>query len=174
VRWVGLVRNVMVGRDGLHRAALLDAVEQAGGADARSYITTGNVTFDADEADVDDVTLRLEAAISDVVQRPTMVAVRSLAWVRDLVAQDVFAGYDRAAWELEVSFLRPGAPPLDPATVPASYRTEVVAAWDWGLATARPPDGTQRPHVNRLLERANGLPATARGWGTLVRLAEGG
>ena len=171
---MALIRNVMVGRDGLHRAALLDAVERAGGADARSYITTGNVTFDAGESSVEDVTVRLEQAVSQIVERPTMVAVRSLDWVRDLVAEDVFAGYDPGAWELEVSFLRPGAPPLDRGAVPASYRTHVVTAWDWGLATARPPDGAQRPHVNRLLERATGLPATARGWGTLVRLAEGG
>jgi hypothetical protein len=45
VRWLGLIRNVMVGREGLHRAVLLDLAARAGGADVRSFLTTGNVTL---------------------------------------------------------------------------------------------------------------------------------
>ena len=39
------------------------------------------------------------------------------------------------------------------------------------LATARPRKGSARPHVNTLLERASGQPATARAWATLRRIA---
>ena len=46
-RQAAFVRNVMIGREGLHRQVLLDVVERAGGRAPRSYISTGNVTFDA-------------------------------------------------------------------------------------------------------------------------------
>ncbi len=50
-RWAGFVRNVMVGRQGLTRLVLLGAVADAGGASPVSYLSTGNVTFDADDGD---------------------------------------------------------------------------------------------------------------------------
>ena len=47
VRWLGLIRNVMVGREGLDRSVLLDLAERAGCVDLRSFLTTGNVTFES-------------------------------------------------------------------------------------------------------------------------------
>src|SRR5687768_1554076 len=46
MRYVGLVRNVMLGREGLHRYVLLRLVDAAGGRSAASHLTTGNLTFD--------------------------------------------------------------------------------------------------------------------------------
>lgn len=174
MRWVGLVRNVMLGRDGLDREGLLAAVASAGGVEPRSYLTTGNVTFDAAPDALDRLTQRLEAALEEILGRPTMVAMRSHDRLCGLVDSDLFAGWDETAWELEVSFLPHTAAPVERAQLRDPGRTHIVAVTGHELATARPPTGTGRPHANVLLQAASGLPATARGWGTLVRLAERG
>lgn len=171
MRWVGLVRNVMLGRDGLHRALLVDAVATSGGSNVRSYLTTGNVTFDAEPREIDTLNGRIEAEISQIVSRPTMVAIRAHPWLCDLVSNDIFVGLDEREWECEVAFLRHTAPELDPRSIPVTRRTRLIAAYDKELAAARPRTGSARPHVTTLLERASGEPATARGWNTLHRIA---
>lgn len=171
MRHIALVRNIMLGRDGLDRVTLLDTVARAGGSRARSYLTTGNVTFDARPKDIDAVCRRVETELSRLVSRPTMVAIRTVSWLCDLVSDDLFSDLPDDQWECEVGFLRHSAEPVDPRTIPATRRTLLVATRERELATMRPRTGPARPHVNRLLERASGQPATARGWGTLQRIA---
>jgi hypothetical protein len=141
MRWVGLVRNVMLGRDGLDRARLLDTVAQVGGSRVRSYLTTGNVTFDAGAKEVDDLSRRLEVELSRVVSRPAMVAIREHGWLRDLVTNDLFAGFDAEEFEFEVAFLRRAAPAIDPRSLPATGRTRLVAIFEREVASARPRSG---------------------------------
>jgi uncharacterized protein (DUF1697 family) len=155
----------------LHRAGLLDTVSWAGGSNARSYLTTGNVSFDADIGSIDELSSRLETALSEIVSRPTLVAVRKQEWVSRLVSNNPFAGLECGDWELEVTFLRHTSAPLDPRSLPASGRTRLVAIYGREVASARPRSGPGRPHVNTLLERASGEPATARGWTTLCRIS---
>lgn len=171
MRWVGLIRNVMHGRDGLDRAGLLDAVVTAGGSHVRSHLTTGNVTFDAAEDAIDDLARRLECELSKAVSRSTMVAIREHAWLTALVGQAPFSAWQGEDCELEVAFLRRGAPPIDLGDLPPSGRTRLVAIGERELASVRPRSGPDRPHINRLLERATGQPSTARGWSTLTRIS---
>ena len=170
MRWVGLVRNVMLGREGLSRDALLDAVGDAGALEARSHFTTGNVSFLAAPGDLDDVVERIEARIADVLGRQEVVAVRSLADLSHLVAADRFEAFADGEWETEVSFLRHDAPPVDQGSIGDPRRTVLVDVRPREVLAARPRSGGQRPHVNRLLEQATGCPATARGWSTLCRV----
>ena len=168
--WLGLVRNVMLGREGLSRAVLLDLVTAAGGGDARSHLGTGNITFAADPEAVGGVVTRLEDGIARVIGRRETVAVRSLTWLRELVAVDRFASVD-GEWETEVAFLRHDASPVDAARLGDPRRTVLVEVREREVLSARPRSGGARPHVNRLVEQATGQPATARGWSTLVRIA---
>jgi uncharacterized protein (DUF1697 family) len=168
--WLGLVRNVMVGRDGLSRDVLVDVLNAAGAADARSHLATGNVTFRADREEVDAMVTRVETGLEQVVGRSTMCAVRPVTWLHRLIADDRFAPFD-GDWETEVGFLRHDAPVLDRAGLGDARRTVVVEVLEREVLTARPRAGGARPHVNRLLEVATGSPATARGWSTLQRIA---
>ncbi len=162
----------MIGREGLDRSVLLDLAREAGCRDARSYLATGNLTFATTSTDPDRVAEALEERIEKVLGRRELVAVRTLSWLHDLVAEDRFSTYDPSEWELEVGLLRHDAPRLDPARVPDPRRTCLVETRAREVLTARPRAGGTRPHVNRLLERATGLPSTARGWSTLVRIAD--
>jgi uncharacterized protein (DUF1697 family) len=171
MQWVGLVRNVMLGREGLSRNVLLGVVRGAGGQEARSHLTTGNVTFHAAPTELHSVVEQIENGIEHVLARKEMVAVRSVAWLRELVAEDHFASYFDAAWETEVGFLRHDAPVVDRNRIGDSGRTVLVEVRSREVLAARPRKGGARPHVNRLLEEASNSPATARGWSTLQRIA---
>ena len=171
MQWVGVVRNVMLGREGLSRDVLLDVVRAAGGRDGRSYLTTGNVTFHAAPDELSKVVENIEDGIQQVLGRKEMVAVRSVPWLRGLVAENSFEGFVDAEWETEVAFLRHDAPVVDRNRIGNSRRTVLVEVRSREVLAARPRTGSARPHVNRLLEQASNSPATARGWSTLQRIA---
>lgn len=171
-RWVGLVRNVMLGREGLHRDVLLELVAAAGGAEPRSYLTTGNVTFAAEAVAVTDVVAEVEASLATVIGRGEIVAVRSRSWLRELAERDPFRAYDAARWNLEAAFLPAYAPPLADVHLEGTASTRVVEVGPRELLVARLVDGPRGPHANPLLERLSGARATSRGWSTLLRLAQ--
>ncbi len=171
-RWVGLVRNVMLGREGLQRRVLLELVSAAGGTEPRSYLTTGKVTFAADAVDVCDIVERLEASLATVIGRDEMVAIRSRAWLRGLTARNPFRTYDAARWHQEAAFLSASAPPLGAHHVERMGSTLLVEVGPRELLTVRPAEGQRGPHATPLLERLSGARATSRAWGTLLRLAQ--
>jgi uncharacterized protein (DUF1697 family) len=168
---VGLVRNVMLGREGLHRSVLVDLVTTAGGSDVASYLTTGNVTFSADVGAVTGIVGRLQDSLAAVIGREEIVAVRSRAWLRELVARAPFAAYDAASWYQEVAFLPASATPLPDLPIGVTGSTVVVEVGARELLTARPVSGPRGPHANPLIERLSGARATSRGWSTVIRLA---
>jgi hypothetical protein len=53
MRYAGPVRNVMPGREGLHRDVLLGPADATGGRSAESHLTTGNLTFDTAPSQLD-------------------------------------------------------------------------------------------------------------------------
>jgi uncharacterized protein (DUF1697 family) len=174
MRWVAFVRNVMVGREGLQRQALIELAREAGGTNVLAHLTTGNVTFASDDISPGVLAHHLEAGVKRVIGREEMVAIRSLPSLVSLVGSDPFAGFDPAEWAFEVAFLRHDAPPLDPARLEDAQRTVLLGHHDRELFAARPVQGGQRPHVNRLLEGATGAKATSRGWSTLQRIVASG
>ena len=170
MRYVGLVRNVMLGREGLHREVLLGLVEGAGALDARSHLTTGNLTFDAAPSQLDDVVRRLEDGIAQVIGRREPVVVREAAWFRDLVADDPFAAFPADRWEVAVAFLPLRLAPLDPAAIPTIDGLEAVAVRSHELLMAGRRD-VPRPGATYLLPRPWRDEATTRAWSTVQRLA---
>jgi uncharacterized protein (DUF1697 family) len=170
MRWAGFIRNVMIGREGLHRDVLLRLLDEAGGRDGASHLATGNVTFIATTRDVRGVVRRLEDGIATVIGRPEPVITRRLDWVQQFVASEPFAAYDDKVWELLVALLPLDAAPLAPALLEGAGETVIVDVADHELVGARPRD-RHAPHVNVLAEKASGVRCTSRGWSTLVRLS---
>src|SRR3954451_7029480 len=170
VRWVGLVRNVMIGREGLHREVLLDLLAAAGGTDGASHLATGNVTFTAPARELDRVVRRLEAGTADVIGCSDPVLAHPLDWLQSFVATEPFAGFDDKEWELLVGFLPARAKPLDIGQLGRADPPRIIAATERELIGARPRHG-RAPHVLVLLERATGTKGSSRGWSTLVRLS---
>lgn len=163
-RHVGLVRAVMQGREGVTGDVLVAAVTEAGGTEARTHRSTGNVSFTARDGAA--VCTALGARLGVVLGRPTPVLHRSLAAIRSLVARQPFAA--AAAGEHLVVFattdLRPVLAHLE---VPAGLDLVGVDGEDaWFVRRA-----TAGPHPMPLLEAAGVDPLTSRSIGTVEHLA---
>jgi uncharacterized protein (DUF1697 family) len=174
MRWVGFVRNVMLGREGLHREILLGIVESAGGTEVRNHLTTGNVTFAAPSRRAGAIGRRAEGEIAAVIGRHEPVILRRVDWLQDLVEHDPLQPYRDGEWELEVGLLPLNVAPLDPLLLLDSAPTIVVRVGEREVFTARPREGRHRPHVVPMLQSVTGSKATARGWSTLEKIAARG
>ena len=161
----------MIGREGLHRQVLLDLFLDAGAADPRSYISTGNVTFAAEGGDVARIGSVAEDRIEGVIGRREGVYVRSVSHLTDLVSEEPFARAPFSdPYERTVSFLWE---PLDGVDLPIeSTRRDVVvfAARSAELfAVNRLVDG-RTSGAGGLIERVLEQRVTTRSWNTVLRI----
>lgn len=170
--YVAFVRAVMIGREGLHRPVLLELFERAGATAARSYISTGNVSFDVEPDHLDQVVGDVEIGLERLLGRPTPVFVRSLDCLRELVEREPFAD----------------APHPDPRArlvtmtrhqVPDGFELPIVSpdgdyhvfAVDGGETFSITVDtGGRIRDPGGLIERTVDQPVTTRAWGTITRI----
>lgn len=175
MRYAVFVRAVMIGRDGLHRAVLLDCFTRAGAVDARSYISTGNVTFDAEPERVDAIVIDARSCVEAVVERPTELYVRSIPYLEQLVASDPFGTSPIAETDqLEVSFTDEPIDPTElalPIVSPGGHLT-VFAATEGEIFCAGREIGGRRVGAGGFIERALGQRLTTRAWGTVLRVTQ--
>ena len=170
---VAFVRAVMVGRDGLVRSRLIQAFEQAGAADVRSHLTTGNVSFVCEADAVTEITSGARDEIEATVGRTTELYVRSLAELTAMAESQPFA---RAPLEgpvdRSVSFVGEPVPDIELPIESAAGDVIVFAAGVaelWSVSKiesgiARGPGG--------LIEAATRRRVTTRAWRTVTRILE--
>lgn len=171
---VAFVRAVMIGREGLHRQVLLEIFGRAGGHDARSYISTGNVSFTAPERDVPALVEVVEAGVAEVVGRPTPVYVRRLDELEALIAADPFAESPIARpAERTVAFFRSGVPAS--IEVPSWSDRGDIAVVATGprevFCVNQEVDGRLRG-PGGWIQRIGGEPVTTRAWSTVNRIVD--
>jgi uncharacterized protein (DUF1697 family) len=171
-RYVGFVRNVMIGREGLHRTVLLEAVESAGGADPVSYISTGNVTFDLAPAKLRRFRADLEDRIAAVIGRTEPVFIRSFAELAHLHARNPFEPPPFAdVHDRVVTFC---ADPVEgvlelPSTTDRGDVVMFAAAGREVFTVTRLVDGrTGGP--GGIIEQLIGARVTTRAWSTVDRI----
>ncbi|MDJ0768689.1 MAG: DUF1697 domain-containing protein [Ilumatobacter sp.] len=169
---VAFVRAVMIGREGLHREVLLDLFGTAGAREVHSYISTGNVSFELDDARLPDLVDDVERAVTDVVGRPTEVFVRSLEELQATIERDPFATspFTDAQESLVIMFRD---------AVPAALRLPIESTrGDWTVfdagprevfAVCRDVDG-RRQTPGGVVERLAGERMTSRAWSTIERI----
>lgn len=84
-RHVAFVRNVMIGRAGLHRDVLLGIFADAGAVDPRSHLATGNISFDWFDGSLATLIDATQVGIARTMDRIEPVFVRSVAALRTSV-----------------------------------------------------------------------------------------
>jgi uncharacterized protein (DUF1697 family) len=162
----------MIGRQGLSREVVLQAFVESGASDPRSYLATGNVSFDADDDVLGNLTSLVERAIAKTLGRHEPIFVRSVARLTELAAGDPFDGYRTSdVHERCVTFL-PGDRRWDQALPIASRRNDVsviAASGPEVFSVTRRISG--RPgNPGALIERAIGAPVTTPNWNTVERI----
>ena len=161
----------MIGREGLHRLVLLDLFEQAGAERPRSYISTGNVSFTADEANVPAITSEVTEGVARVIGRNEGLYVRSISYLESLVATDPFAASPFAEpLDRTISF-RLEAGPVPELPLMSRRGDAVVFAATPGelFAVSREVDG-RTSGAGGMIEKHLGERVTTRGWATVLRV----
>jgi uncharacterized protein (DUF1697 family) len=195
--YVALLRAVNVGGHApLSMAELRRSLEGLGLRKVHTYLQSGNVVFDSDDAPRAAVTAAIEARIERDFQTRVGVRVLSASEITQVVAANPFAaapGADEKA--LHATFVIPAASESDfgPASekafgavlrtafdelaLPAAEGEEAAFVGPPTFATPvvylQLPHGYGRTKLNNAyFERALGTAATTRNWRTIRTLAE--
>jgi uncharacterized protein (DUF1697 family) len=172
-RFVAFVRNVMIGREGLHRVVLLDLFEGAGAGTPRSYISTGNVTFSTRPTDLGAITRAVETGIEHIIGRREPVFVRSISYLLELVDSDPFAAAPYPdPYECTASFLlHPTDLPDLPVESPRGDVSVFAGTNRELFAVNRMVDG-RTGGAGGMIEKLLGEPVTTRSWNTVRRVVD--
>jgi len=171
--YIALLRGVNVGGNQLKMERLRAICANLGFENARTYLQSGNVVFDA-AASKSKVQKVLEAKLADETRLPVRVLVRSAAELKKLIAKNPFLknkAIDRT--RLHVTFLanEPTAEALKRLAAVDAGADEFLAAGTHVLLHC--PNGYGRSKLsNNNLERLLSLTATTRNWNTVTTLAE--
>ncbi|MES2951324.1 MAG: DUF1697 domain-containing protein [Pseudomonadota bacterium] len=157
------------------KAQFEQAFLDAGAVTAQSFLTNGTLVFTTKP--------RANAAklLADAASRLHTVCglvepgfLRTVAYLRELVAQQAFAAVDPASvYQCCATFLDPRVAVFPPVPF-ASKRADVeVLRFTMGeaLSISRTVGNTPGS-PNAFLEKHFGLPATTRNWNTVVRLVQ--
>jgi uncharacterized protein (DUF1697 family) len=173
-RFVALLRAVNVGGTGKIRMAdLLALCGDLGFADAATLLQSGNVVFVAPGAAAA-VANKLAAAIEGAHGFRPEVIVRTAKEIEAAMALNPFPREAAA----DPSHLLVGFTAVKPGAEAASRLAAIKVARERLALAGRElyawyPDGIGRSKVtNAVLERALGVPVTARNWTTVAKIAE--
>ncbi|HEV8250199.1 MAG TPA: DUF1697 domain-containing protein [Gaiellaceae bacterium] len=166
-RWIALLRAVNLGpRNKVPMAELRRLFEEAGAEDVRTWIQSGNVVFSHEKPEP----AKLEAAIADGLGVKTVIVLRSARQMKKLADSHPF-GSDTSKSHVAFFVEKPRA---------AALRS--VSELDIGDNQFEPigsdialyyPRGFQGATLTTAqLEKLLGIPATARNWRTVEKLAE--
>jgi uncharacterized protein (DUF1697 family) len=156
--WVALLRAVNLGRTNkVPMAKLRDALADAGYADVRTLIASGNVVFRADRKPS---RAQLEQLIADEFGVTTTAILRSGAQIRRLAAAKPFAR------DAHVAFLA-----RKPRSTTALEGLDPFALVGADLVVHAPNGYASVQLSGAVIEKALGIPATVRNWNTVEKLA---
>ena len=174
-RYCAFVRNVMIGREGLHREVLLDLFDSAGAGTPRSYISTGNVSFSSQVTALPDIAASVEEGIDATIGRSEPIFIRPMSHLADLVADDPFADapYDDAV-ERTVSFLPADTDPshLELPLEATSGRVSIFAATTTEILSVGRSVGGRTQGAGGFVERELGCRVTSRAWSTVLSIVD--
>ncbi|MDM0073484.1 DUF1697 domain-containing protein [Variovorax sp. J2P1-59] len=144
--------------------------ESAGFTNVKTVLSSGNVVFDARAASAASLERKVEAAMTQHLDRSFQTIVRSAKALRDLLDADPYAAFDLPAGAKRVvTFLRTVHPaklslPLekDDARILAMKNQEIFSAY---------VPGPRGPVFMVLIEKTFGTDLTTRTWDTVRKCA---
>jgi len=168
------LRGINVGgANRLPMAELRDELEGLGMASVRTYIQSGNVVFDAPDADTAEA---LAGRIGVTIEarhgfRPRVLVLSAMRF-REAMEANPFTEGEAEPQTLHLFFLAGPPDEIDlPAFRAAASPTERFLLGD-RVFYLHAPDGIGRSKLAARAEALLGVPATARNWRTVTRVWE--
>jgi uncharacterized protein (DUF1697 family) len=173
MRLIILLRGINVGSTrSLPMKELVDILRSFDLEDVETYIQSGNAVARSSGKVAPDLTERISAAIEERKGFKPQVLVLSADQVKRVIAANPFPEAEADPRRLHVFFLAsmPAAPDLE-SLERIKGPTERFELTDAGLYL-HTPDGLGTSKLAEKAERYLGVPATARNWRTVMKLAE--
>jgi uncharacterized protein (DUF1697 family) len=171
MRQIVLLRGINLGsRNRIAMGELRERLAQAGYADARTYLQSGNVVLTADRT-ADQLELELKAKITDWFGLEVEVLVRSRDQLAAVVARNPLGEVAMNPKRYQVSFLS-----AEPEAAAIRRLEAMVVAPERLVVRGREayawyPEGIARSRLATELARARiGVDSTARNWTTVRNL----
>ncbi len=170
--FVALLRAVNVGGRTLPMADLRGLCETLGFEDVRTFIQSGNVVLRSPVHDRRRVREQIEAAIEDRFGFKSEVMIRTAEDLRRLIARNPFPDVAEAEpTRLVVAFLTAPAADDAPARLEAVYKGPERARFVGEDIYVHFPNGQGESKLTpAVLQKASGVPGTARNWNTVGML----
>ncbi len=173
--FIALLRGINVGgHNKLPMRELKALLESLGLANVQTYIQSGNVVFQIGRTDLPALGEAIGVAIGQSHGFVPKILLLSLADLATAVAQNPFPATDEQHKTLHFYFLE-SAPSNPDLTGLASLKTnsEQFELIDT-VFYLHAPEGIGRSKLAAKVEKALGVPATARNWRTVSKLVEMG
>lgn len=172
--YVALLRGVNVGgKNALPMAGLKELFLQAGAADVRTYIQSGNVVFEADPAAAAWHAELIAGQIRERFGIRTTLVLRTVAQIKDVLAANPFLAKGVAVDELHVAFLadwptKERVEALDPdRSLPDAFVVRGQEIYLWL------PNGVGRSKLTAdYFDAKLKTTSTVRNWRTVTKLLE--
>lgn len=172
VKYAVFIRNVMIGRNGLHREILVNSFSRCGAMHVKSVLATGNLIFEAAPDSVQAIVQSSQEALRLEVGLTEPMFTRSLSRLSELADLAPFASPRSAsAYERCVSFLPPvhhlqehlpyDSPRGDFAVLSMQGTDVFSTTWLVGGRPGQP---------GKWIEQRSGGLVTTRNWNTIARL----
>lgn len=169
--YIALFRGINVGGANiLPMKELASVLKSLGLRNVQTYIQSGNVVFQSETTDADDLARAIKVAVGKSHGLAPEVLILSIEELRDAIAACPFSDGDPDPKTLHLSFL--ASTPTDPdmdrleASRSTSERFHLADRVFYLLA----PDGIGRSKLAAKVETALGVPATGRNWRTVTKL----
>ena len=173
VRWVAFLRGVNLGKRQMQMAELRACCESAGFTKVKTILASGNVRFEAESGDEDEVRMTLETALEADFAFPVKVVMRRTTDIESMIAAAPFADIDPGA---DVAFHvlladRPMRPKPQDSIFPEHVEVPRVEARELYLAAHRLPNGRYTEGLEALGKALpKGLVVTMRNWNTILKV----
>ena len=166
MRYAAFLRGVMP--TNCKMAQLKKAFEKAGFTDVKTYLASGNVTFDAPKTPLPALEGKVEAAIEKGVGKYFLTIVRPIDELRELIASDPYKGVKLTPDSKRiVTFIRKPPASFEPVE---KDNARILKLEGNNLFTVYAPT-TKGPVFMTLIERAVGKEQTTRTWDTVQKVA---
>jgi uncharacterized protein (DUF1697 family) len=90
--YVAFIRNVMIGREGLLQNTLITIFQMEGCENVKSYLSTGNISFNYFGNNLQLLTKNLESEIQKIIGRKEDIFIRDLDYLKTIKANNYFLG----------------------------------------------------------------------------------
>lgn len=171
-KYVALLRGIGPSNPNMHQAKLVGVLEELGFTNPQGVISSGNVVFESERADIIQMESELQAAWPQKLGFFSTTIIKSQSQLQKLIKADPFAGlqHGRASYLL-VTFFKHNTEVNFPLPYQPSGKTyKLLSVVDNALFTTT--DNTEVPTTDLMtwLEKKFGKDISSRTWLTVQRI----